>query len=355
MNALFGIGATIGFAGAFWQGSAKTFRYWAAGAAALALAPMMTLSVKFLWLLLVPALSMAVAFWFEKIPGRLLLIYVLSDLCVALAVSSHYQAGTEWSLPAPGSWEAGVGLLGAAALLRLGATVVEAPRLSMGLVLLGWWQGALLAWLAGSSASSVLVLGGVLLVLGFIALRFDSSTGPLVVFGGIVAMLAASGADPLAVVAVGLAGTAFILGDRAAAIWAAALPLSAPAALAWSAVGVSPIPIIAGVPLTAVAVYRLVPIARSTGGRLTAVAAVALTMTAVPDQTLRWLLYAVAVSGVVTLTLTKAKPIVPSPLPAEVISAELRPAMLGAIVIPLFINVVLAARLTLIGLSTGFL
>lgn len=345
----------VGFAGAFWQGSAKTFRFWVAGALALTVAPLMTLSPLFLWLLLVPSLAMAIAFWFKKIPGAVLLIYVLADVCVALAVTLHHRASTEWSVPGPGTWEAGVGLLAAAALLRLGAPFVDGPRASRGLVLLGWWQGVLLAWLAGPSAAPVLILGGTALMLSYILLANGTGSGPLLAFGGVAAVLAAFGPGTLAVVAVGLAGSAFLLGDRGASIWAAVLPMSVPATLIWPSGISSPIPILIGAPVAAAALYRLAHEAKANGGALVAISAVGLSLAAVPDQTLRWLLYGVAVAGVVTLSLTKARSMAPSPMSKEPVPPDRTRAMTAVVATFLLLSVVLAVRLTLVGLSTGFL
>lgn len=352
---LFGVGALIGFAGTFWQGSAKTFRFWVAGALALTLAPHMTLSPLFLWLLLIPTLSMAVAFWFKKILGRVLIVYVLADVCVALAVTLHQRATTEWSLPGPGTWEVGAGLLAAAALLRLGSPLVDAPRATRGLVLLGWWQGALLGWLAGSSAAPILLLGGASLLLCYIFLRQDSGSGSLLVFGAIIAVLGGYGASALALTAVGFAGSAFLLGDRGASVWAAFLPMSIPATLVWSQGGKSAIPILVAAPLAATALYRLAHEAPGRGGGLVAISAVALSLAAVPDQTVRWLLYSVAAAGVVTLSLTKARAVAPSSLPAEPVPTDRTRTMMGVIAILVLPSFLMAARLTLAGLSTGFL
>lgn len=355
MTMLFGVGALIGFAGTFWQGSAKSLRFWFPGAVALTLAPFMTLSPSFLWLLLIPSLSMAVAFWFKKIIGRILIVYVVADLCTALAVTIHQRASTGWWLPEPGAWESGAPLIAAAALLRLGSPIIDVQRSSRGLVLLGWWQGALLGWLAGRSAAPILISGGACLLLAYILLRKDSRPSPLLVFGVIIAVVAASGSSALAVTAVGLAGSAFLLGERGASVWAAVLSLSVPATLIWSQGDVSSLPIIVGTPLAAMAVYGLAREAPGQGGALAAITAVALSVAALPDKTLRWLLYGVATAGMVTLSLTRPRSVAPSPLPAEPFDSDRTRPMTWALAILLLPSVFLAARLTLVGLSTGFL
>jgi hypothetical protein len=183
-------------------------------------------SVVFLILFLMPTIVMGVAVARKKLDGAPFLLMALSDIALAIALSLYQSKTALWSLPEVGGWGSGAGLAAGAAILRLGiASNVEDPR-EGGLVSVGWWQGAMLAYWVGAPGVAVLVVGGIVLW-GAAAYFSHSNLAALTLAGGVLAVTAGLGADLAAVLATGLAGTALIMGERVAATWLVALlPLS---------------------------------------------------------------------------------------------------------------------------------
>ncbi len=183
-------------------------------------------SVVFLTLFVAPTVVMGVAVARHRLEPAPFLLMALSDIALAIAMSLYQSKTALWSLPEVGEWGSGAGLAAAAAILRLGSAANEGNPQEGGLVSVGWWQGAMLAYWVGGEAAAVLVVGGILLW-GASAYFSHSNLAALSLAGGMLAVAAGLGTDLAGVVAVGLAGTALVMGERVAATWVVAvLPLS---------------------------------------------------------------------------------------------------------------------------------
>ncbi|HEX2053694.1 MAG TPA: hypothetical protein VHJ78_08230 [Actinomycetota bacterium] len=183
-------------------------------------------SVVFLILFLAPTIVMGVAVARHKLEPGPFLLMALSDIALAIALSLYQSKTALWSLPDIGAWGSGAGLAAGAAILRLGAAANDVEPREGGLISVGWWQGAMLAYWVGGEAAAVLVTGGVLLW-GATAYFSQSNLSALSLAGGVLAVAAGLGSDVAGVIAIGLAGTAMLMGERVAATWVVAiLPLS---------------------------------------------------------------------------------------------------------------------------------
>lgn len=185
-----------------------------------------TPSVVFLALFIVPTIVMGVAAAKHHLEPGPFLLMALSDIALAIALSLFQSKTSLWSLPEIGGWGSGAGLAAGAAILRLGSAANDVEPEEGGLVSVGWWQGAMLAYWVGGEAAAVLVAGGILLW-GATAYFSQSNLSALSLAGGVLAVAAGLGSDVAGVIALGLAATALMMGERVAATWVVAiLPLS---------------------------------------------------------------------------------------------------------------------------------
>lgn len=290
-------------------------------------------------------------------------LLALSDLALAAALTLHHESTTLWSLPVAGGWAWPAGLLAAgAAGLRLGASGRDAG----GWGALGWWQGALVAWWVGGAGWPVLVAGAAwLLVLGAVrARRGRPDVGPAVA-GSLVALVAAAGAGPLPLAALGLAGAAFAAGERVVAGSALGLlPVSAAALAVQRGPGEVPLgallAVAAGLPVAwAALLHHLPPAAPAPGWRTAVVAAAAAggslaTLAQVPGQA-PWIAYGALAALLGADLLSVRAPVrevaAAPPTPPEEPS---RPASVVAVA-ALALAGGLQVRLLVLGLGTSFL
>ncbi len=223
---LFAVAAAVTFGALSTADLRRYLPYWGPAALLWAVSIDREPSVVFLILFLAPTIVMGVAVARHRLDGAPFLLMALSDIALAIALSLYQSKTALWSLPDVGAWGSGAGLAAGAAIVRLGAASnVEDPK-EGGLVSVGWWQGAMLAYWVGAPGVAVLVVGGVLLW-GAAAYFSHSNLAALTLAGGVLAVTAGLGADIAAVLAMGLAGTALIMGERVAATWLVAiLPLS---------------------------------------------------------------------------------------------------------------------------------
>ena len=247
---LYAAGAAAAMGGFALRGAGGSRRFWlvaAAGLASFALAVLLaqggsgarSLSVTFLFWYLGAGAAAAAAALRRRVAPWPFLVFAASDVLLIVALVLYRQDAFSWRLPAPGRWGSQAVVVCAAALLRLAAPVLSPDRLAGtealnirdgvadgAMLTLGWWQGVLLAAWAGGSGQMGLMLGGPALWLISAAGRKTAASG-LCLAGGAVALAAGLGAGHLAVATLGVAGTAFALGELVVPLWAmVALPLS---------------------------------------------------------------------------------------------------------------------------------
>ncbi len=206
--------------------------------------------VAFLGLFMIPTAALAPGAFRGRGGLEPFIAGAASDLCLVLGLMHRHTATGVWSTPVPGRVGVGAVLVCLAAGLRLawpgfirpgsvrpGLVRPEAVRPWAGatpqpvLAAIGWFQGLFLAWWAGRPAAAGLALIALLLVLvGIAAARARRQEAGLLFAGALAALLAGLGAGAATVAVVGLAGTAFAMGERAVSLATLALsPLSAPA------------------------------------------------------------------------------------------------------------------------------
>lgn len=223
---LFVLGALISF-GAFSSSNLKRFLpFWLPGAVLLAASIGREPSVMFLTLFLAPTAAMGTAVLLRRMSPMPFLLFALSDVILATAVSIYQSKSSLWTLPPVGAWGPGAEFAAVAAIVRLGGAADVGDEDEGGLLSLGWWQGAMLAYWVGGSSAGVLALGG--LVLWAAAAYFShSNLAGLTLAGGVLALGAGLGAPLASLLVIGLAGTALALGERVVASWIVAiLPMS---------------------------------------------------------------------------------------------------------------------------------
>lgn len=226
MMLLFPLAAAITFGALSWADLRRYVPFWIPAVVIWALSIGREPSVVFLVLFLVPTIIMGVAVARHRLEPAPFLLMALSDISLAIAMSLFQSKTALWTLPEVGGWGSGAVLAAAAAILRLGSAANEGHPKEGGLVSVGWWQGAMLAYWVGGEAAAVLVVGGILLW-GAAAYFSHSNLAALSLSGGVLAVAAGMGTDVAGVVAFGLAGTALVMGERVAATWLVAiLPLS---------------------------------------------------------------------------------------------------------------------------------
>jgi len=223
---LFPLAAAVTFGALSWADLRRYLPFWAPAIAIWAFSIGREPSVVFLVLFLAPTIIMGVAAARHRLEAAPFLLMALSDIALAIALSLYQSKTALWSLPEVGGWGSGAGLAAAAAIIRLGSAANEGHPKEGGLVSVGWWQGAMLAYWVGGEAAIVLVVGGILLW-GASAYFSHSNLAALSLAGGMLAVAAGLGANLAGVIAIGLAGTALVMGERVAAPWlVAVLPLS---------------------------------------------------------------------------------------------------------------------------------
>jgi hypothetical protein len=349
---IFVLGAVLSGIGLGAQRFSRSPAYIASLAAfALAIASLDWVSVVFLGLFLVPTFLIGVSSQRFSSPWTLVM-YAASDALLAMGITQRHADLDIWSLPAAGGWEAGAILIGLASLLRLAAPWRESPGPSF----LGWWQGLFLVWWTSNSAGMLFGIGGALLVA--VALVAPTRNRGLLVAGGIASMLGAAGWTE-ALFAVGLAGCAFTLGERAVGSFVlAAQPFSAVWAAAPSEISWGILPGIA-VPLVVLAGSQALVssgLARW-GGRVPALAAAVATVSllAMGGSLFAWAIYGLGLALVVTVLMTKPHPAIPESVPQALPQEFPRPGVRLVAYLLLAGASLLFVRLMVIGVGTRFL
>lgn len=228
---LFVVAAAISFGAFVGTDLQKQIPFWAPAVALFALSIGREPSVWFLVLFILPTMILGVAALFRRVSPTPFLIFALSDIVLGIAFSIYQSRTALWTLPEVGQWGPAGAVVAAAAIFRLGGATVVSDHKEGGLVVLGWWQGAMLAYWAGGPAVAVLV-GGAIVLWGASAYYSASSLTGLTIAGGAVAIAAGLDAGLLGILSIGLAGTALALGERLVSVWAVGiLPLSLVATL----------------------------------------------------------------------------------------------------------------------------
>lgn len=223
---LFPAAAAITFGLLSWSQLRRYLPFWAPAVAIWALAIGREPSVVFLGLFLIPTIVIGISAAFHRIEATPFLLMALSDIALAIGFSIFQSKTSLWTLPDIGAWGPGAGFAAAAAILRLGAAAGADEIGEGGLISVPWWQGAMLAFWVGAEGAPVLLVGGILLW-GTAAYVSRSNLAAFSLAGGVLAVAAGLGADAAGVIALGLAGTALVLGERVAATGLVAiLPLS---------------------------------------------------------------------------------------------------------------------------------
>lgn len=350
---LFAGGALVSFLGFAWQGRGRSWPYWLLGLAGFAAAIGREPSPLFLALFVVPTFAAARAALRARAADGLFGSLALSDVLVALALTARHADTAAWTLPAPGRWGAGAALVAAAAMVRLGGAAIGGDAAFR---TLGWWQGLFLAWWAGPSAAGVLAAGALALgLLGLFGREAEGGSGPLMIAGGLALLVSAVGLDEVGVSVIGLAATAFALGERAVAMWVLVLlPLSAAAGVESGEIGPSAIFPLAVFPAAWAAAGERIGAApvRGSGGRLSAAAAALLTLMFLSRW--EWILYGAVLAAPAALWLTRMTPVLPEERPAPA-PAPVAPWVSAAGWSALAATAALETRLVIIGLGTGFL
>jgi hypothetical protein len=222
---LFIVAAALSFAAFVENDWQRQVPFWAPAVAIMALSIGREPSVVFLSLFIVPTLIMGLAVLFKRLSPIPFLVFALSDIVLGIAFSIYQSKTALWTLPEVAGWGPAAGIVAAAGVIRLGVATGVRDAKEGGLVSLGWWQGAMLAYWAGRPGVIVLVVGGILL--WAVAVYDTSSMIGMTLAGGTLAIAAGLGAGLFGVISVGFAGTALALGERTVAPWAAGiLPLS---------------------------------------------------------------------------------------------------------------------------------
>lgn len=223
---LFPAAAAASFGVLNWADLKRYLPLWGPAVVIWALAIGREPSVVFLGIFLVPTIVMGVAVALRRLSPTPFVLLALSDILLGLALSIYQSKTALWTLPAVGEWGPAAGLAAAAAILRLGSASDVKDSKEGGLVSLGWWQGAMIAYWVGPEGVALLVAGGILLW-GTAAYASHSNLAALSLSGGVLAVAAGLGADVAGVIVLGLAGTALVLGERVVATWLVAiLPVS---------------------------------------------------------------------------------------------------------------------------------
>jgi hypothetical protein len=266
--------------------------------------------VVFLGLFMIPTIALAPGVLRGRSGPAPFIAFAASDLSLVLGLVHRHAATGMWTTPAPGHVGAGALLVALAAGLRLGGAAAGPELASMPvLTRAGWFQGLFLAWWAGPSAATALVVAAVALWAGGVALaRGGRQESGLLFAGGLAALLAGLGAGAATLTVVGLAGISFTMGERAISMATFGLaPLSAPAVAVEILPGMAPwTPAALGVfvLLVAIALHHLVGLAPvPTRSRLVpAVAAAVVTavvLAARGAETVVWTAYGLGLAGVV--------------------------------------------------------
>jgi len=356
--------------------------------------------VAFLGLFMIPTASVGYGAFRGR--GGLLpfVAYAASDVGLAAALLHRHGVTALWSTPHPAHLGAGAALVAVAAALRLaglggegtcepatgsvpqgGRATLEhrtSPGWGAAVAGVGWWQGLFLAWWVGPPAGAALATAALgLCACGVLAGRGRRPGAGLVFAGALAALLAALGAGAATLAVVGLAGTAFAMGERAVSTATLVIaPLSAPAASGllsqirpWAPEALAVFAL-----AWAAALHHLVLVPPSRGGRMPAALAAAGTLALLVGRgpvTTVWAVYGLGLAAV-------AAAAVKGPAPAETAGAlpygageapassgappgpggigtarEAALALLGAGL--LAVALVVEAELTFTGLRTGFL
>lgn len=373
-------------------------------------------SVIFLGLFISVTAILGMGGLFRRLPPAVFACFALSDAVLGLAFWSYQVHAFSWQPPSRGAWGPAAWLVVVAACLRLAgpALASDGDGVSRGgrgpqapvdgaLVSIGWWQGAILAfWVAPSAPLLLAVAGAVIWVVS--AFRTRSRLSMISIAGGLVAIGAGLGIGAPAVMAIGLAGVALALGESVVAIWVTTiLPLSVAARLDvihiarsvrlpgviqhWiSGLTTPPLGPVPPVVLSGiwVAIFvsswaaasgrlaRTTPpsVSPSSGAWLASGVASGVSLASLGStETLVWLAYAAALAALVSFKLANRRPgglSVPWPWQAAIVPTSGPPAPFprwwglgpGAMTVgwaALAAGLGLVARLTLIGLRTGFL
>lgn len=351
------VGAAIGYTGFVWKGAESRWPFFAGGNALLAAG----IASGKLPIFLLLVIATTAAFLFEATRGRakpwVAGGLALSDLSLAGAIVIYQLQSTQWDLPSPGQWGDATPLIAAAAALRFAGSVSDDALDTTGAAVIGWWQGALLAWWVGSSA----ILVGLGLALPIICLFARRKQSVFVIAGSLACVIAGTSGDPLLLLAAGTAATAFVLGERVVSVWAlAALPLSLLAVVrldeirdwgaAASAAGIVGMAIVASALSTPGA----------WGGRV--VAAVAITAALISTGVaVQWWLYGLAASAGLAILTTRPEDVSLARIPAERLVAltELPRGRWEVLVfaawVMLGVNSLATLGLLVLGGRTGFL
>ena len=388
MMIVFVVAAALSFATFVGNDVQRQAPFWAPAVTIIALSIGREPSVIFLALFILPTLIMGVAVFFKRISPTPFLIFAVSDIVLAIAFSIYQSKTALWTLPEVGGWGPAAGIAAAAAVLRLGAATAVSDTKEGGLVSLGWWQGAMLAYWAGAPGVVVLVAGGIFLW-AMAAFYAQSSMVGMTLAGGVLAIAAGLGAGLFGVLSVGLAGTALALGERTVSVWAVGiLPLSlitalsipggefiaAPALLfpgAWAVMSASlsdikpsldKVPILGGAAAVVVLAY-IGAVAEASIGEDVATSS-ALGGLPLPAVGAMWLLYGALIAGSISASLVAGTGRVQrAPQYQQYVQVE-RHSQFDDIVAKLVppvgwftfsVAVLLAVRLFLAGFRTGFL
>lgn len=350
---LFVLGALAGLGAFAWRGWVVRMRFALIAVAAIWLALGREPFVVFLLVFLVPtavALADRRARWSVSAAG-----FAAGDLLLAMGMSAHHAATGSWALPAPGELGAGTLPVAAAALTRVAASALERREGDRGVLIVGWWQGLLLAWWVGDSASTLLALGGLAMWGAARALLGRGAAGMLL-GGGLALALAGFGAPAPAVVAAGIAGMALSCGEQAASSWVlAALPLSG-AALVLGGSEPHPVALGAaaiGVPVAwALAIGSVTDPPASRGGTTLGIASVVGMLAAFATRFWPWMLLAALLFAAGRFAIAHEGP---PPPPEESLPADRHPVAEAAAWTGFVLAAALTLRLALIGAGTGFL
>ncbi|MEO7804092.1 MAG: hypothetical protein ABIS18_06830 [Actinomycetota bacterium] len=330
-----------------WNGSGKSVRFWLLGLGVFWATVGREPLVIFYGGFVATTVMVGLAARNENAPRSSFLAFAISDIALGLALTAAQSKALAWTLPLAGAWEDGALLLCLAALVRLWAGRGLVRR-NVGMVSLGWWQGIYLAYLVGSSAGQAMVLGA--LVLWLLA-TLDKKASAFTVAGGAVALVAAlQGAAPVALVSVGLAGSALALG-RTYGLWGSlAMPLSA--ATQMGSLAIEPAMIVSMIALP----VAWLGAARRVVGNLTwrgpvLFALVGGSAVAAAPAIGIWLVFGVAASYFVTRSFTTD--ITTDHVVVQPVGWDIASTIPGWVISVCAFAIL--ARLVLIGVSTGFL
>jgi hypothetical protein len=223
---LFVVGSAITFAGLALDTARRHLPFWLPAVVAFALAVGREPSILFLILYLIPTICIGVAAIFRRVSPLPFLTLAASDVLLAVAVSIYQSKAALWSLPPVGGWGFGGGFAAGAAIVKMVAPVAAADRREGPLISVGWWQGAMLAYWAGAPAGIVLIAGGVALW-GMAVIFPRSALATLTLAGGTLAIAGGLGVGLPGLLVVAFAGTALAMGERVVSSWTIGiLPLS---------------------------------------------------------------------------------------------------------------------------------